>query len=281
MGEVVSPQILVIVPVLVCLLAAPCSVWAGPNEDLRDAENSYLYGDYPRVIRKVTPLVEPDIRIPAERDLGRAYELLGLAHFFLDEKERSRIYFEKLIRMRPGANLDPVLVPPPAVAFFQAIKTELSDELERKREALRKAQLAEQKRLLNERTLLIEREIQSSSRLVSILPFGAGQFQNQDPLLGYALMTSQLAAIMASMTFFFSVENLRQDDGRFHPNDIELARDYQAVQISFAGVAIALMLGGAIEAWQSFKPKRTLREEQRPVLPSTRTGGAQGLTFSF
>ena len=254
---------------------------AGPSEDLRDAENSYLYGDYPRVIRKVTPLVEPDILIPVADDLVRAYELLGLAHFFLDEKKRSRVHFEKLIRMRPGANLDPVLVPPPAVAFFQAIKTELSDELSRKREALRKAQVAEQKRLLNERTVLIEREIQTSSKLVAILPFGAGQFQNQEPVLGYALMTSQLAAIVASTIFFLSVENLRQGDGRFHPNDIELAQDYQSVQLSFAGVAVALMVGGAVEAWQSFKPKRTLREEQRPVRPGPGESGVKGLGFSF
>ena len=118
------PRLWVIILVLGASPLLPTLAHAGPSEDLRDAENSYLYGDYPRVIRKVTPLVEPDILIPAEKDLTRAYELLGLAHFFLDEKKRSRIYFEKLIRMRPGANLDPVLVPPPAVAFFQAIKTE-------------------------------------------------------------------------------------------------------------------------------------------------------------
>jgi len=49
---------------VILVLATASTTLAAPADGLRDAENSYLYGDYPRVIRKLTPLVDPDIMLP-------------------------------------------------------------------------------------------------------------------------------------------------------------------------------------------------------------------------
>ena len=75
-------------------------VYAGPAEELRDAENSYLCGDYDRVVRKIIPVIEPDLLLSDENKIARAYELVGLAAFFLEDKESARRQFEKLIRLR-------------------------------------------------------------------------------------------------------------------------------------------------------------------------------------
>ena len=163
-------------PVLVILgvMVWATTVLSAPKDELRDAENSYLYGDYPRVVEKLTPLVEPDILLPDPDQQARAYELLGLAHFFLDEPPKAKKFFERLIRFRPDRTLDPVLVPPPVVSFFDGIKASLAEEIAATREALRKQKLAEAERLRRAKEKQISR-IRVNSQVVAALPFGAGQ----------------------------------------------------------------------------------------------------------
>ena len=60
-------------------------IYAGPAEELRDAENSYLYGDYDRVVRKIIPVIEPDLLLSDENKIARAYELLVWR--YLEDKE--------------------------------------------------------------------------------------------------------------------------------------------------------------------------------------------------
>ena len=105
-------------------------IYAGPAEELRDAENSYLYGDHDRVVRKIIPVIEPDLLLSDENKIARAYELVGLAAFFfwrirkvLDDNSKSSFVYGTNFR------LDPVKVPPPAISFFDQLRDELKDDI--------------------------------------------------------------------------------------------------------------------------------------------------------
>ncbi|MEE2789183.1 MAG: hypothetical protein VX589_17740 [Myxococcota bacterium] len=237
----------------------------GPSagERLTDAENSYLFGDYPRVVELVTPLVVPNILLAQEADLARAYRLLGLAHFFLDEPQLAQRFFERLIRLRPDSALDPVRTPPPVVALFNRLKAALAAEISRTREALRREKLkeAEQRRLAN--TLLIRRDYRVNSRLVAALPFGIGQFQNGDNWLGGLFLGTQVAALSVSIASFIAIEDLRASNGRFRTSDVDRARTFQQVQLVSASVALGAALLGIVEAMLSFRERRFINESRK------------------
>ena len=246
----------------VAALAAPAH--ATPEDDLRDAENSYLYGDYPRVITKLEPLVEPDILLAGPDDLARAYELLGLSTFFLDRPKDARMWFERLIRFRPDMRLNPVLVPPPAVSLFDDVRESLADEIARMQEALRKQRKEEEERKRLEQLTRVKVETQVNSRLVASLPFGIGQFQNDQAALGYTLLATQVAAGATSIGCFVAIENMRQSDGFFDRSDVDNVRTLQQVQLWTGGAALVLMVGGVIHAWLTFRDEVPLREIALP-----------------
>ncbi len=245
----------VILLVCVCLAA-----YAGPTEELRDAENSYLYGDYARVLRKIIPVIEPDLQLSDLTRIARAYELAGLAAFFLEDEESARRHFEKLIRLRPTFRLDPVKVPPPAISFFDTLRDELKDEIVRINEALQKhaEEAARQKRLAN--LVRIRRDIKINSRTVALLPFGVGQFQNGDQTLGQFFLTSEILTCAASIGFFLGVESMRMESGRFRTSDVTRAKQFRNVQMITGVSALALALVGIAQAQYSFRHQTTLKE---------------------
>lgn len=250
---------------------------AGPTDDLRDAENSYLYGDYPRVVAKLTPLVEPDIRLADPENVARAYELLGLAHSFLNKPEPARKFFAKLIRFRPDKRLNPMLVPPTTIAFFDQIRAELEQEIAKERAALRKAREEEAARRKAASTTKLLVETRRNSRLVAAMPFGLGQFQNDDPIMGATFLGTEVLAAGLSFGFFAAVEQLRQPSGRFQPQDKSQAETLQQAQLISGGVALALMVAGVIHAQITFEEQSTTST----TVISPGQNGPTGLIWEF
>jgi hypothetical protein len=248
--------------ICVLLLSLTSLVYAGPTEALRDAENSYLYGDYARVLRKIVPVIEPDLQLSEPARIARAYELAGLAAFFLEDLESAQRHFEKLIRLRPRFKLDPVKVPPPAISFFDKLRDNLKEEIARIGEALQKhaAEEARKMRLANQ--VRIRRDVKVNSRTVAFLPFGVGQFQNGDQLLGQAFLTSELLTALSSVGFFLAVESMRTESGRFRTSDVTRARQFRNVQMLTGVTALALAILGVAEAQFSFQDRTTLKEER-------------------
>ncbi|MGB0646980.1 MAG: hypothetical protein ACPGQS_07385, partial [Bradymonadia bacterium] len=235
--------------------------YAGPAEELRDAENSYLYGDYARVLRKIIPVIEPDLLLSDENKIARAYELAGLASFFLEDKESARRQFEKLIRLRPNFRLDPVKVPPPAISFFDQLRDQLKEDIARIRAALQKHAEEEERKKRLANLVKVRRDVKINSRTVALLPFGIGQFQNDDHTLGQFFLASQALSAAASIGFFLGVESMRTSSGRFRTSDVTRARQFRTAQMTTGVTALALALIGIAEAQWSFKQQTTLQEE--------------------
>ncbi|MCA9525404.1 MAG: hypothetical protein KC549_03795 [Myxococcales bacterium] len=132
--------------------------------------------------------------------------------------------------------------------------------------------------------VLVEIETRRNSRLVAVLPFGVGQFQNGDDLLGGLFLGSELVAVALSATFLIASESLRQPDGLFTPQDVDQARSLRTAQLVSGGVAAALMVGGVVHALVTFRDeievkRTTIQPTVRPVVGPT--GGGLGVGFSF
>ena len=116
----------------------------------------------------------------------------------MNHADAARQAFVSLLSLSPDYALDPFLVPPPAVAFFDGVKRDNESLLDLIR-AQRKA-LADQERLAEEarkhlfeeqlrrqvepdRPVLVER-VERRTYALNFFPFGIGEFQEDRPLLG-------------------------------------------------------------------------------------------------
>ncbi|MFN3197979.1 MAG: hypothetical protein ACE366_06110 [Bradymonadia bacterium] len=244
---------------------------------LERANRAYTFGDYQTAVNELTPAVEPKMRLVGIGEQARAFELLGLSHWYLGQTSLAQRYFRRMILLNPDKALDPRLVPPPIIEFYDGLRADLADDIKRSEAELRK-RIEEEERQRQERNALIrEVTIEKRERLVALLPFGAGQFQNGDHKLGWFFMISEGAAAMTSLACFLAIESLRQDNTRFRQDETDLAQNLQTVQLTSAYLAIGLGLVGIIEAQVSFTEQvETDRGFLRPGGPD---GSPAGATF--
>lgn len=220
--------------------------------------NSYLYGSYKETVKHLKPLLYPKVLLAQPASLALAYEYLALAYFYLGKQKLAIQAFKDLIYTRPEHQLDPVRVPPNAVSLYNQLHDELQTELQQRQEALERQTALEEERQQQKLKQSIILEQQINQRLVAFLPFGAGQFQNREPGLGYFFLGSELVAVGLSAGFFWGVESLRELDGRYSRQNYSLAQSLQRAQIISGGIALGLMVSGIIQAVWRYQDRYNL-----------------------
>lgn len=183
-------------------LLLPAIGLAAPPPDLKRARDRYEFGAYADAAGAVREILARRKDLP-EADVVEAYRILGLSEFQLGDRGAARSAFVSLLSIDPDYALDPFLVPPQIVEFFDQVKRQAEPELAPLRE--RRRLLREQERLAEEarRKLLAEEAARSGppSKVVLVqeriylfnwLPFGAGQFQNGETGKGTTIAVSQV-----------------------------------------------------------------------------------------
>ncbi len=112
---------------IVCALAAAAS--AQPSSSvLAQANAAAVSGDWHRVDELVRPLFAPGATT-ANADLAEAHRLAGLAAYFSQRTPDAEAHFVAYLKLDPDGHLDPTLVPPEAVTFFEDVKARHLAEL--------------------------------------------------------------------------------------------------------------------------------------------------------
>jgi tetratricopeptide (TPR) repeat protein len=197
---------------------------ATPDADVKRARDRYEFGAYADAAGATRELLSrtPDLPEPVAIE---AWRILGLSEYQLGNKGAARAAFVQLLSIDPDQVLDPFLVPPPVVDFFDNVRAEAEPELAPLRE--RKKQLKEQERLADEarRRLLAEELIRSGPPskiilvqehiyLLNFLPFGVGQFQNGDTTKGIIIAVSQVVFGAVNLGAIFAHNAIAQDSSR-------------------------------------------------------------------
>jgi tetratricopeptide (TPR) repeat protein len=197
---------------------------ATPDADVKRARDRYEFGAYADAAGAIRDVLSrsPDLPEPVAIE---AWRILGLAEYQLGNKGAARAAFVQLLSIDPDQVLDPFLVPPPVVDFFDKVRAEAEPELAPLRE--RKKQLKEQERLADEarRRLLAEELIRSGPPskiivvqehiyLLNFLPFGVGQFQNGDTTKGIIIAVSQVVLGAVNLGAIFAHNAIAQDSSR-------------------------------------------------------------------
>ncbi|RYZ42003.1 MAG: hypothetical protein EOO71_09690 [Myxococcaceae bacterium] len=230
---------------LVLALLGPASVRAQPvpsaDPEVAALRSSFEYGKYAEVLERAGQRIDRG-DLP-EEDLVELHKLAGLSAFNLNRTDEAERHLRAVLRLDPDFSLDPFVVPPPAVAFFEDLKNQMAGErdflrqeqrlrLEReKTEAERREQervaLETQRRRAEELARQVTvRTVEKRNFLVNFVPFGAGQFQQGRNSMGIVFAATEGALAVTSIIAFFAYDSLFEE--RFVNLDNVLDEDGRA-----------------------------------------------------
>jgi tetratricopeptide (TPR) repeat protein len=266
--------------VLVLMAAFALPVAADELSDFESARRNYDKQNYAKAARGLESLVGgvvPRATSPVVRLESRKY--LGATYLFLGKKEAAREQFRSLLEEDPEYDIDPVAFPEAVVQTFQEVQQEVAakrareDALEavrRQREQSDEVEelIRQQERIgALEELAAVETVEKVNSRWIAALPFGIGQFQNQDRPLGIMFAVTESAFLVASIATFIGHNSLRDENPA--PSEIDRARRVErALRIGnwvSVGAFLSFAVAGVIEAEVRFKPViRTTRKRELP-----------------
>jgi len=207
------------------------------DPEIARIRTEFEYGNYANALKQASERI--DRGNLSQSDVMELHKYAGLAGFYLHQKPAAERHLWALLQLDPDYRLDPFLVPPPAMAYFEELRKDHASELEaireerrRRAERLKEAEERERARLESEqqRRRLEELARQASissarpqSFVVNLLPFGAGQFQQGRTGAGIAFAATEGAFALTSIGAFLAYNSLLQDrtitlDERLTPN---------------------------------------------------------------
>jgi tetratricopeptide (TPR) repeat protein len=205
------------------LLLPPLARAQDADSEVAGIRASFEYGKYAEVLDRTKARI--DRGNLSEEQLVDLHELAGLAAFNLQRMSDAERHFSALLRLDPDHSLDPFVVPPPAVTYYDKLKEKMDAELDflrqerrlRQERARVEAERRERERLTAEeqrrRTEALARQVtvrtvERRNFLVNFVPFGAGQFQQGRNSLGIVFAASEGVLAVTSVIAYFAYESL-------------------------------------------------------------------------
>ncbi|MGD8862108.1 MAG: hypothetical protein PVI30_19005 [Myxococcales bacterium] len=260
---------------------APVPARANDFDQFQNARAAYDSLNYELAAELFEGLLQ-DADLDEQRPLVvESHKYLGATYLFLGRQAEGEAQFARLLELEPQYVLDPLAFPAEVQRTFVAVKQRIEERRRRAAEeaaraaaeaeaARAHARAAQRQRL--ERLIELartERVEQRRSRMIAMLPFGIGQFQNDDDGLGLVLAVSETALLATGVTTYF----LHQAQPDF-PKDLNEAQSFERIyrtsnQISmalFATVAIA----GIVDAQLRFR-ETAVTDHKRDLPPDLET----------
>lgn len=263
--------------------SAPSTALADEKSDFEKARIAYVKKDYVEADARFRAMLDPKsgtLKTPAlvdEAEFG-----WGAVKFVQGDKNAAHALWEKVIRDSMGQYQPDLLTYPTDVindylgerdrlknALLQQQAQEAAQAAgQRRRDAEERARLLGRVKSL-EKLASQETVVDRHSRLVALLPFGVGQFQNGKEGLGWFFLLTEGAALLTTAGFLVPYRyNIDQANAVWNdPTPVSLNyrtrlyNEYAAVAqnirtadfITLGGLA-ALMIAGIVEAEVDYKP---------------------------
>jgi hypothetical protein len=241
--------------VLALVVAAAAPAFANPSRNPKDeldqGRTAYDRGDYGRAIDTIHPLLYPSIELGNEDEVVTAHRLLALSYFFVNKQKEAEAEVTSLLALRPNYELDPIVDPPVAVRFFDDVRHRQADRIKaiqsREAEERERARKEEERRLAEARAraqrVYVDRVVERHSRLIALLPFGAGQAQNGETTKAILFGVSEGLLGATSLSAFFAIEY------KYPVDPTTLHRLYPADEKNTATALISLQLAAGAAFW--------------------------------
>ncbi len=235
-----------------------------------EAKQAYVEDRYDEVVGLLEPLAESPDRVP-EVLRSEVYRLLGLAFLSIEapDRDKAEVWFEALLRLQPDFFFTEGLVRQDAI-----------DLLEETRARLGRAGGEGEPTIT---TIYIQKEVREHLFWVVFMPFGLGQFQNEEDGKGVFLALTQGLSLGINVGSFAFIETqLRGPTGFFTEEDAALAGSLQTTQFITLGIFVVLVAVGIVDAWYNYSdevieirtlpgpPDELTQRPEDPILSSAR-----------
>jgi len=201
-GTVFRGLFAALLAILTLLLAGPAR--ADDASEFEFAQNSFDAGRYAEAAKRFEAILDPaakpcgagppagKCRLTDPDFLERARALYAASLIALKRVNEADAQITKIFLENPAYAANPAVFPPEVIDRFTEVKGRIKDQIDaaakKKATDAMKKRLAEQKARDDERNRIqllermagTERVVDKNSRLIGLVPFGVGQFQNGD-----------------------------------------------------------------------------------------------------
>ena len=276
-------------------LAAVREAHADGAADLEKAHNAYVAHQYDEAESRLRALLDPltgSLKDPDSVADARMY--LGATLVAEKKADEAATVFATLLSDKPDYQPDALRVSLDAIDAFTDARAKNRDKLaaiqaDRVRKAQEEKARAEAERqrqvarlAMLEKLAGTEVVTTQNSRLIALIPFGAGQFQNGQTGLAWTLLVGEgLLAVGSGVGAAVSYYNIGQRDGAYANSPAVAAQYNQRAQTAaiagdlFAGGFFLVALAGVIHAEVTFVPEVTT--ERKREVPSMSIAPVLGL----
>lgn len=289
--------------------------WADERSDFEKARVAYLKKDYVEANARFEAMLDPKSGTVKTPDLiNEALFCWGAVKFAQGDVAGAHDLWKRVVLSNAQYNADPLSYPAAVLNDFITYKASLNSLIIQQQQQ-QAAQIAAQQEKDRKERIRLEARVKElekltavetievkGSRLVALLPFGVGQFQNGKNGLGWFFLLTEGAAVLTTFALFapyrYNIDQYNavlSDPTPATPHQRQtlaneyalVAQDVRTADLITLGVLGALVVGGIVEAQIDFRPSY---EYQRPrkraatIWPSfaPTTGGAQfGLLGRF
>ncbi len=262
-------------------LIGPSVVHANDFDDFQAARSAYERHQYDDAARRLESMVGGGVPRVQDRTLvNECRELLAATYLFLNRRSESEEQFTELLRADDTYEIDSHQFPTAVVEVFQGVRARYLAEREAQRRAERERLERENQRTIQRLYLQQERMARlealaretrietTNSRALALLPFGVGQFRNDQRRLGVAFAVLEATLTVLSFATWGWHRWLRgevqtvpaEDADRFNRLERAARLSNQTISATLAIVAIS----GVIQAQAAFVPTR-VRSGTRPL----------------
>jgi len=224
---------------------------ASPTQDLDHARQSFREHDYDSARKLATFLLYPDEKLALPGDLVEAHVILGASDFETGHRAEAKVEFEKALQIQPEKLLTDMLFSDGAIRLFDETKADIEARTRRDAELRKIADERERIRKYRESLVVVERR----SFGVNFVPFGAGQFQNKQPVRGILFAAGEGITGGISAGIFVYLAGKYGLNAAVPVADGPSVRQLQQLEIGAGIACYALYAWGVVDALLHYKPR--------------------------
>lgn len=262
------------IAVVVALLLAGGAAHADPRADFEKARVAFLARNWSDAEEKLRALLDPKSGLKERSLISQSRMYLGAALLKQGKKDDAKTVFETLVTDDPTFEPDPLGYPGDAIDMYIDTRAGMLEQIKimqqnaarlaAQKKAAEDAEKAAQAAWLEKvKAQAAEEKITvKHSRIVASLPFGVGQFQNGQALLGWIFLGAEVAAIAGTAVTFGMYNYARTRENETTNGSSQLAGQYRQraedirlVNLGFAGGLIGVAAIGIAQAHIAFTPE--------------------------
>lgn len=174
-------------------------------ERLAAANEAFRVQDYDKTITLLQPIVAEDVLEDVQVRVT-VLERLGVSYWFTGSQDAAELTFSSLIKEQPKHELNALIYPPEVIAFFGKVKKLLTDL------GVIGTRPGGTRDPVGPKFTLVKTVTKRPLPVIAyLMPFGVGQFANEQPAKGTLMAVLQGVGLALNITGWVVIETMKKD----------------------------------------------------------------------